>query len=487
MKKRILCLIIMVLTLLPLATSCVKFKDDVEAPSNKKYDYELSDYIKLPDDYLNHEIDLELDAMQAAIDTYLLQAVKENSDNYKYKVSRGDSIYVDISVYEELILTSENNGEVIKKRGDKIESLSKSNYLIENLGKSSLPYVLQKDIIDSELNIKDILERRYSYDQLDGYAPAEYKGKNLYFTVKIMNKRVEPGDVVTVTYKGYHIDSLGNKLKDETTGKELAPFDSSTGAYFFPGTKLAIDDFENNLVGLLLNEQYSFNATFPEDYGEKDFQGKTVLFEVTITGVYTAPVYNNSFVKLWFSDYNSTTEFEASLQKEFIMSQMYTYVLDNAVISKYPEAEYNAHATQIEEASASFEQAYGYSFDEYIKKAYGMTRDEYIKSQMKTEMIYYLLSKEHNLVPTEEMLTNERESLISYYKTLYMTQNGLNEQTALDTATEFVKNLGETYVYENVMYTLVEEFLYTKATVNKVEKTYTSITETIAKNEAVTQ
>ena len=90
-------------------------------------------------------------------------------------------------------------------------------------------------------------------------------------------------------------------------------------------------------------------------------------------------------------------------------------------------------------------------------------------------------------VPTEEMLTNERESLISYYKTLYMSQNGLNEQTALDTATEFVNNLGETYVYENVMYTLVEEFLYTKATVNKVEKTYTSITETIAKNEAVTQ
>jgi hypothetical protein len=289
-----------------------------------------------------------------------------------------------------------------------------------------------------------------------------------------------------VAYKGYYADDNGEKLKGDD-GKEKAPFDTSDGAYFFPGSKLAIDDFENALVGLLVNEFYTFTATFPDDYTDESFRGKKALFEVTVKGVYTPPIYNNAFIKTWFPDYSTTAEFEASLKKEFIMSKMYDYVLENAVIKEYPSYEYDLHKKSIEEASASFEQYYGYTFDEYIKKSYNMTRDEYIKSQMKTELVYYTLSKENNLIPTEAMLTNERANLISYYKTLYMQQQSLDENTALNTATEFVDNLGKEYIYENVMYNLVEEFLYKTATINEIPLTYESISRVIAKNEAVTQ
>ncbi len=481
MKKKIICTLLLVLMIIPVVSSCIKFKDN-----DKKYDYELTDYISLPSDYKNHTIDLELDALQAAIDTYLLNAVKESDSQYKYKVSRGDSLFVDITVYEELILTSENTNDVIRKKGNKIPELSKTNYFIEDLGKSPLPYAIELDLINSNLGIKDILERKYPYDKLEDFVPVEYEGKNLYFDIKIMNKRVELGDVVTVAYKGYHIDESGNKLKDET-GKEKDPFDASTGSYFFPGTKLAIDDFENNLVGMLLNEQSTFFATFPDDYSDKDFQGKKVLFEVTVTDIYTAPIYNNSFIKTWFPDYSSKSDFEAALKKEFIMNKMLDYVSEESKVHSYPETEYNMHKADIEEASASFEQYYGYTFDEYIKKVYGMNRDEYIKSQMLTEMVYYSVSKENNLVPTNEMLTNERESLIAYYKALYMDQQGLDAKTALDTATKFVDNLGESYVYENVMYTMVEEFLYKCAKVTELPTTYESITTKLAKEEAKTE
>ena len=85
------------------------------------------------------------------------------------------------------------------------------------------------------------------------------------------------------------------------------------------------------------------------------------------------------------------------------------------------------------------------------------------------------------------MLTNEKQNLISYYKALYMQQQGLDEKTALDTATSFVNNLGESYIYENVMYNMVEEFLYKCATVTELPATYESITTKIAREEAVTQ
>ena len=480
MKKRILCLILIILTVIPVA-SCLNFKDEEKG----KYDYNMSDYVTLPSDYKTHSIDLELDSMQAAIDTYLVEAVREVSEQYQYKVSRGDDIYVDISVYEELIIPVEG-GTPIKKRGNKIDSLSQTNYLIEDLGKSPLPYAIEIDLINGNLKMKDILERKYSYDKLEGYAPSEYEGQNLYFIIKIMNKAVELGDVVSVEYKGYYADDNGEKLKDEN-GKEKDPFDKSDGAYFFPGSKLAIDDFENALVGLLVNEFYTFTATFPDDYAEESFRGKKALFEVTVKGIYTPPIYNNTFIKTWFPDHSSVSEFEAALKKEFIMAQMYDYVLENVVIKDYPSYEYSQHEKSIEDASASFEQYYGYTFDEYIKKAYNMTRDEYIKSQMKTELVYYAISKDNDLIPTEAMLTNERASLISYYKTLYMQQQSLDENTALTTATEFVDNLGESYIYENVMYTMVEEFLYKTAKVNEIPLTYESISRVIAANEAKTE
>ena len=189
MKKRIIsiaCIALMLLMVLPLV-SCFK-----EKPLEKKYDYDMSKYISIPD-FQNYVVDIELDALQAAIDSYLISAATE------YVVSRGDDVYVDITVYEEMILES-SNGDVIKKKGNKIDSLSKSNYLIKNLGSSELPYKLETDIINAELNLKDVITRKYAYSDLEDYAPAEYEGLNLYFEVKIMNKVTKLGDILSVKY-----------------------------------------------------------------------------------------------------------------------------------------------------------------------------------------------------------------------------------------------------------------------------------------------
>ena len=79
-------------------------------------------------------------------------------------------------------------------------------------------------------------------------------------------------------------------------GKET-PFDKGDSSTFFLGSKLAIDDFENGLTGILLYEEHSFYATFPDDYIDEDYQNKKALFKVTANGLYTAPIYNNDFIK----------------------------------------------------------------------------------------------------------------------------------------------------------------------------------------------
>ena len=64
-----------------------------------------------------------------------------------------------------------------------------------------------------------------------------------------------------------------------------------------------------------------------------------------------------------------------------------------------------------------------------------------------------------------------------------MTQEGYGEEEALEKAEEFVENLGKTYIYETVLYDLVEDFLSENAKVNITEKTYVSISEKLANNE----
>ncbi|MBO5380415.1 MAG: hypothetical protein J6A90_08830 [Clostridia bacterium] len=471
MKKRIIsiaCIILTLLTVLPLA-SCFKQK-----PLEKKYDYDMSKYITIPD-FQNYVVDVELDALQAAIDSYLVQSATE------YVVSRGDDIYVDITVYEEMILES-SNGDVIKKKGNKIDALSKPNYLIENLGSSPLPYKLETDIINAELNLKDVITRKYAVGDLEDYVTTDYAGENLYFEVKIMNKVTEPGDVLTVKYEAYLVDEDDSIILDKD-GKET-PFDKGDSSTFFLGSKLAINDFENGLTGILLYEEHSFYATFPDDYIDEDYQNKKALFKVTANGLYTAPIYNNDFIKKVFPDYITTTEFEGHLKKEYIKEKMFDYLFDNVTIKDYPEAEYNEIKKDIEESAPSFKEYYGITFDEYIKGQGFNSRDEYIKSNMKTEMIYYTISKNLGIKPTDAQLENERQNLINYYKALYMEQQKLDEKTALSTAEEFVKNLGDIYIYENVMYALVEIELYDNAKSNELERTYESISEVLAKEAA---
>ena len=67
-----------------------------------------------------------------------------------------------------------------------------------------------------------------------------------------------------------------------------------------------------------------------------------------------------------------------------------------------------------------------------------------------------------------------------YYKNYYMENEKLDENSANSKSQAFVNNLGSSYVYENVMFVMIDDLLIEKAEVTEKPKTYVSITETIA-------
>lgn len=470
MKKKIICVLLVLVMLLAL-TSCFK--------SENKYDYIMADYITIPD-FVGHEVEFMLDSMQASIDSQLLKNAK------KYTVTVSDEIYVDVSFYYIKTLVDEKNGTTYDQKGDKVEEISQTNMKLV-VGSGKLGSFLENAILGS--SIGNIISNKFPSTQLESILPDitlpegkvmnDYTKDGLFVDIKIMNKEIKLGDVVSISYKGYRLDSEGNIAKNEKGEDDM--FDESSSTSFFLGSKLAIDDFENNIVGMFIGEDHSkeFLATFPEDYGDEKLNGETVLFRVYVKELYVAPVYDNAFVKAYFN-FDTTEDFENDLIKQYVIAAMYDYVLKECKILGYPKNEYNDAHKELKDVEASFKAEYGIELDTYIRENYSMSRDEYVKSNMKTEMIYYAISQQNGLIPTEEMLVNERSNLINYYKNYYMQNTSMSGDVAYDQAVSFVNSLGASYIYENVMFTLVDDFFKEKANLKTVEKTYTSISETIA-------
>lgn len=470
MKKKILSLILVVIFALPLV-SCFR--------SDNKYDYDMSKYITLAN-YKGYEVIVNLDDISRSIDSVLLDKATE------YRIKSGDTVYVEISnVYSvRYIDKGDGSGTQIDMKGDEIPALANDNLKIENVGSGSYALQLEMSIVGVKIGETVSLKIKLP----DDFQNAEYAGKEVYMDVKIKDRACKLGDGVTVSYTGYYTVKNEDGGIVKKIGKDGKPetFDSSDSAKFYLGSHLAIEDFEQNIIGLRLTDDKStevaentkeFFATFPEDYGMESLNGQTVIFEVTLKGILEVPIYNDEFVKANYSDYSTTEELEQYLIDNYVKNTVYTHLTNDSTVIKYPKSEYKNAEQSIKDNEEAFKSTYGVDFDTYLSY-YGMTRAEYIESQLLTEMIYYSISKAENIVPSQEALDKAHEEAVEKYKQIYISEYSMGENEAFTSATKYVDEyLGSTYVYEEVMYKMVDEFILSAAKVTKNEKTFTSVTE----------
>ncbi|MBE6675183.1 MAG: redoxin domain-containing protein, partial [Ruminococcaceae bacterium] len=284
------------------------------------------------------------------------------------------------------------------------------------------------------------------------------------------------GDVVNVTYIGYRIDENGEILYKD--GRPVV-FNESDSYGVYLGAHLSLEEFEKGIVGMEIDEIKEIYVTLPQDYHQSDLAGQKVIFEIILNAIYEPPVYSNNYVSTYFPDYTNTVDYENSLKNEIILNELLTYISDNSTVISYPQKEYEQLQKQLKDMEADFESQYKITLDEYLDRNYGQTREEYIKSQIKKNLVYYALAQAEKIEITDEMLTNEKSSLISYYKEYYM-EMGVSEGEALTSAKSLVEHLGEAYIYENVLYAQVEGAITHFAKVTEKAATYKSITDIFA-------
>ncbi len=86
---------------------------------------------------------------------------------------------------------------------------------------------------------------------------------------------VADGDTVNIDYVG-SID--GVEFQGGNTQGMGADLTIGSGQY--------IDDFEEQLIGAHPGDTVNVYATFPENYGKEELNGKEALFVVTVNGIY---------------------------------------------------------------------------------------------------------------------------------------------------------------------------------------------------------
>ncbi len=452
MKKKIICLVLVLVFALSLV-SC--FKDD------RRYDYkDMSEYVTLAN-YFNREIEIENKYVKQTIDNYRKEFATE-----LYTAKKGDNIYVNLKYTEVEFLDEE---EKVPEKKNVITDLTKTNYYIADLGAGSYNEDIEDIIIDMELKITKTVEKIVTLPDDDMFG--EYAGEKVYLSCEFTNKKCLDGDVVKATYTGYYTDDNGNiKLNDKN---EKDSFDSGKDILFFLGSGLAIEDFENGIMGMLIGEsnKKEIKATFPEDYGVESLNGKKVIFEVTVTEIRNVEKYSDKFVKDHLG-FDTMKEFEDNLVKTYAENSMNNILLEESTIHKYPRREYREIEDQFDELDTYYKSYYGISFENYVAVYYGMTKDQYIKSSMELELIYYAIAHAQGFVPSEDQLNDAREALIEENKEIYLSNyKNMTEDEARKAAEKYVdQELGTSTVFEEAIYTFVEAHIKDNYTIKMVDK-----------------
>lgn len=255
--------------------------------------------------------------------------------------------------------------------------------------------------------------------------------------------RVKKGDWILMDYEG-SIDGMENE--------DLA----ETGIVIQVGAgDLFNADFERKLTGLSLNQEYSFDVAFPDDYFDVDVSGQTVTFTVTVEWK-----FNEAFVgPLSKNKYKTVDEYyayaKARDRQENIDSlgdTIWDDYLEKCKVKKYPEGSKKQAYEDLKKQYNGVGELSGLSYEEVIS-GWGMTDDDVkdlAKDEVKGRMVAKTIAARENInLPDQqyrEFLTEE-----------VTMEEG--EEPALETLEERYRKEVSSYPKDDMLVKLVKEFI----------------------------
>ncbi|MBR4206739.1 MAG: FKBP-type peptidyl-prolyl cis-trans isomerase [Clostridia bacterium] len=276
---------------------------------------------------------------------------------------------------------------------------------------------------------------------------------------EITDRPVEEGDTVLADYSGY-LD--GEPFAGGTAQNQKIVAQGGTGY---------INGFAEAFIGRMPDgEEFSFNVTFPENYGSDELNGQEVTFVCRVHAIVATelvvPELNDEFVTSHFA-YANVEEFNKAYRENVqwrknyyvdgaMYSELWEQVLQRSEVLMYPEEEvervYRENRAQYE----YYAQYFQVDYDTLLQAYYGITDEdvrEESKGFVKEDLVMYACVKELGIEPTEE---EYREGM-----KFYAQYNGME----LD---EFLNYYSEDVLRTSVLWQqLIKEIIERYATVTQ--------------------
>ncbi|MFZ5597798.1 MAG: trigger factor [Bacillota bacterium] len=222
---------------------------------------------------------------------------------------------------------------------------------------------------------------------------------------------VENGDLVSIDFEG-KIDGVpfeGGKADDYN-------LEIGSGA-FIPG-------FEDQIVGMNINETRDINVKFPQDYGKEELAGKDAVFTVTVKSIKRKELspLDDEFAKD-VSEFDTLEELRADLanrlkqaEEERAKAQVRRDVVEKAVENATVEIPGEMIDSRLEEMIGNMEQrlsGQGISLEKYFKYTNSSIADLREKMRpdaeksVRQELVIEAVAKAENITVSDEELTEE--------------------------------------------------------------------------------
>lgn len=347
------------------------------------------------------------------------------------------------------------------------------------------------------------------------------KGKDLIFTALVQTKpEVELGK-----YKGIELKKVEYKVEDKDIEHELGhmaeknariitvedrpaqmgdiaviDFEGSIDGVAFDGGKAEnhelelgshsfIEGFEDQVVGMKIDEEKDIKVKFPDEYFSKDLAGKDATFKVKLheIKVKELPKIDDDFAKD-VSEFETLEELKNSIKEKFEKSneERAKHEIEDAVLKavcdnvevEIPSGMIESETDRMVEDMENRLRYQGIGLEQYLqiigkdmnsfRKEYEETARESVKSRLVLEKI----AETEKIIPDPEKLSENLEELAKAYQ---KTVDQLKENEELMNYIE--KNL----TIDNTLKFIVDQAKTTKKATKKTTKKETTKKETTKK------
>lgn len=268
-------------------------------------------------------------------------------------------------------------------------------------------------------------------------APAEVTDKQVEKAIDEKRQAAKTSENITdrpaQQFDTVNINFVGTKDGEEFEGGSFDNYDLELGSDTF------IDGFEDSVIGHNVGDTYTWDCTFPEDYGNTDLAGQEASFEITLNSitVYHVPELNDEFVQSVSSSSKTVEEYQKEMKETLekkaeekhtkeLGQKVWEKIDESAEIISYPEDKVAAREQMLMDQYTAIAEDKDIELEEVAKTLGYKDLDDFkgaitdaVQQYLSQILITQAIADKEGIKVTDDILDAELQKIVDEYGSYY--------------------------------------------------------------------